>query len=115
MFTHVARRTAAGLTIAAALAIVADTATAHAVDASVLFLRELRQHGVTYTDPNATANLGLSVCQGFEGGRTYAEVRSDASGQPSGSRFTAGDVVVVIQAAIDTMCPQFADRLPGQR
>ena len=112
MFTHAARRTVAGLMIAAALAIVADTATAQAVPVSVLFLRELRQHGVTYSDPNATAQLGVSVCQDFEGGRSYAEVQSDIGGQPAASGFSPGDVVVVIQAAIDTMCQEFADRLP---
>jgi hypothetical protein len=40
-------------------------------------------------------------------------VQSDIGGQPSGSRFTPADVVVVIHPAIDTMCPQLADRLPG--
>lgn len=70
----------------------------------------LTQHGVTYSDPDATANLGISVCRGFDGGRTYAEVQSDIGG--SAGRFTPGDVDVLIRAAIDTMCPQFADRLP---
>jgi hypothetical protein len=113
MFAHPIKRTATGLAVAGALTIVAGTATAHAVDASVLFLRELDQHGVSYHDPNATADLGTSVCRGFHAGRTYTEVQSDISRQPAASGFSADNVVVVIHAAIDTMCPQFADRLPS--
>lgn len=84
-----------------------------AVDSSVLFLRELRQHGISYDDPNTTADLGISVCRGFDAGRPYTEVPSDIGGQPAASGFSADDVVVVIHAAIDTMCPQYADRLPS--
>jgi Protein of unknown function (DUF732) len=113
MFTHAVKRTATGLTIAGALAVVAGTATAHAIDSRDLFLRDLRQHGVAYNDPNATSDLGVGVCKGFDGGRTYPQVQSEIAGQPAASGFSDNDVVVVIYAAIDTMCPQFADRLPS--
>jgi hypothetical protein len=113
MFAHAAKRAATGLTVASAFVIIAGTATAYATDAGTLFLRELRQHGIAYQDPNATAKLGNSICRFFDDGQTYPEVQSDISGQPAASGFSADDVVVVIHAAIDTMCPQFADRLPS--
>ncbi|HTQ19360.1 DUF732 domain-containing protein [Mycobacterium sp.] len=78
-----------------------------------MFLRELRLHGITYQDPNATAGLGTTVCRDFDNGRSYAGVRQDIAGQPAAGGYSADDVVVVIRAAIDTMCQQFADRPPG--
>jgi hypothetical protein len=46
-------------------------------------------------------------------GRTYPEVQPHIGGQPAARGFSADDVVVVIHAAIDTICPQFAGRLPS--
>ncbi len=105
-------RTVANLLIAALLAASVGTATAHAVDSSVLFLRELRQQGIGYGDPNATADMGRDICRQFDDGSGYAQVRAAAQTLPGGIQLSPDDAAVVIKAATDTMCPQFADLLP---
>jgi len=105
-------RTAASMLIAAVLAASVDTATAHAVDSNVLFLRELRQHAIVYGDPNATADVGLDICRQFAGGDSYPQVQAGAQTLPGRSQLSPDEAAVVIQAAIHTMCPQYGDRLP---
>ncbi len=106
-------RTAASLLIAAVLAALVGTAAAHAVDSSVLFLRELRQHGIVYGDPNTTADVGRDVCKQFDQGVSYPQVQAGAQTLPGRSQLSPDQAAVVIKAAIDTMCPQFGDRLPA--
>jgi Protein of unknown function (DUF732) len=105
-------RTVASLLIAALLAPSVGTATAHAVDSNVLFLRELRQQGIGYGDPNATADMGRDICRQFDEGSGYPQVQAAAQTLPGGIQLSPNDAAVVIKAATDTMCPQFADRLP---
>jgi len=106
-------RAAAGLLIAAALAASVGMPTAHAVDSSVLFLRALRQHGIVYGDPGATALVGLQICERLDGGDSYPQVHEMAQTLPGRSELSSTDAAVVVQAAVDNMCPQFADRLPS--
>ncbi len=98
--------------IAALLAAAVGTATAHAVDSDVLFLRELRQQGIGYSDPNATTDMGREVCRQFDEDTGYPQVRAAAQTLPGRIQLSPKDAAVVIKAATDTMCPQFADRLP---
>jgi hypothetical protein len=108
-----AKRTAASVLIAAALAAAMGTATAHAVAASDLFLRELDQHGIVYGKTNATAEVGVGVCKKFDQGESYPQVQAFAQILPGRSRLSPDEASVVIKAAIDTMCPQFKDSLPA--
>lgn len=105
-------RTVASLLIAALLAASLGTATAHAISVDVLFLRELRQHGIGYGDPNATAKMGHGICRQFEEGGSYEQVRAAAQTLPGGIQLGPDDAAVVVKAATDTMCSEFSDRIP---
>ena len=107
------KRTAAAMLIHAALAASVGIGTAHAVDSSELFLRALRQHGIAYADPNATADVGRAICERFDEGDGYPQVQVAAQTLPGRGQLSPDDAAVVVQAAIGTMCPQFADRSPG--
>ena len=103
---------AAGLLMTVALGAALVSAPAHADDVSVLFLRELRQHGVVYGDDNATADAGIGVCKQFDSGQSYADVQSILRRLPAASSFKPDDISIVIAAAVHQMCPQFTDKLP---
>ena len=102
----------AGVLIAAALAASVGTATAHAVDAGDLFLRELDQHGIVYVETNATVEVGIGICKKFDQGESYPQVQAFAQTLPGRGPLSPDEAAVVIKAAIHNMCPQFGDRLP---
>ncbi|MGB9302359.1 MAG: DUF732 domain-containing protein [Mycobacterium sp.] len=108
-----ATRAAAGLFIAVAMAAAVSMPTAHAVDASVLFIRYLRQHGIEPNDLGATGRLGLEICERFDEGGSYPQVLALAQALPGGPQLDSDGAAVVVEAAVDTMCSQFADRLPS--
>ncbi len=87
--------------------------TAYAVDSSVLFLRALREHGIVYGDPGATGLVGVQICERFDEGDSYPQVHEMAQTLPGRDELSSADAAVVVQAAVDKMCSQFADRLPS--
>jgi hypothetical protein len=107
------QRTAASVLVAAALAASVGTATAHAVDAGDLFLRELDQHGIVYGKTRATVDVGIGVCKKFDQGESYPQVQAFAQTLPGRGQVSPDEAAVVVKAAIHNMCPQFQDLLPN--
>lgn len=103
-------RTAASLLTAAMLTTFVSTVTAHA-DTSE-FLTYLQKKGIAYGDPNATAQVGVNICNQFNQGASFKQVQATVQTLPGGTSLDQEQSVIVVAAAIHTMCPQYWVILP---